>query len=258
MRVLVTDWAHVDEALPIALEHHIGLEVQEYCDPDRIDNDGQSARAIGEKIRQLPLRGFHGPFSELVPASRDRKIRTVARDRFQSAYKLARVIDAQHIVLHTGYIPKTYPRDRWVQNSTGFWVEFLSDKHASMRFHVENVYEDDYSIIAELLDAVNEALHADALTACLDVGHVHANSSKTLEEWIRGLGDRIQYVHLHNNDGVLDDHFGLWRGKIDMVSVLDLLMTHSPDAVWTIETVPADAARSVLWLKERGYILPKD
>jgi sugar phosphate isomerase/epimerase len=145
-----------------------------------------------------------------------------------------------------------------MQNSTEFWADFLSDKHGSMRFHVENVYEDDHSIIAELVDAVNETLDADALTACLDVGHVNANSSRTFEEWIKGLGNRIEYVHLHNNDGVLDDHFGLWRGTIDMVKVLDLLMAHSSDAVWTIEAVPADVERSVLWLRERGYITSKE
>jgi sugar phosphate isomerase/epimerase len=258
MKVLVTDWAHVDEALPIALEHHVGLEVQEYCDPDRIDNDSQSARTIGEKIRQLPLRGFHGPYSELVPASRDGEIRAVVRKRFQSAYELALVVDAQHLVLHTGYIPKTYPRGPWMENSVEFWVDFLSDKHRSMRFHIENVYEDDHSMMAELVDAVNEALRTDALTVCLDVGHVNANSSRTFEEWIKGLGSRIQYAHLHNNDGVLDDHFGLWRGTIDMAKVLDLLMTYSPDAVWTIEARPTDVERSVLWLRERGYIPPKE
>jgi hypothetical protein len=152
-------------------------------------------------------------------------------DRFQSAYELARIIGAQHLVLHTGYIPKTYPRHRWVENSVAFWVDFLSDKRGGMGFHLENVYEDDCSMMSELLDTVNEALQTDALTACLDVGHVNANSSKPFEEWIEGLGGRIQYVHMHNNDGVLDDHFGLWRGKIDVVNVLDLLMKHSPDAV---------------------------
>jgi sugar phosphate isomerase/epimerase len=258
MRVSITDWAHVDEAVPVALAHHVGIEIQEYCNPDTIDSDGDSARAIAEKIRHIPLRGFHGPFSELVPASRDRKIREVTRDRFQSAYELARIIGAQHLVLHTGYIPKTYPRDRWIENSVAFWVDFLSDKRGGMGFHLENVYEDGCSMMTELLDTVNEALHTDALTACLDVGHVGANSSHSFEEWIEGLGGRIRYVHLHNNDGVLDDHFGLWRGKIDVVNVLDLLMKHSPDAVWTIETIPADVERSILWLKERGYITPKE
>jgi sugar phosphate isomerase/epimerase len=67
------------------------------------------------------------------------------------------------------------------------------------------VYEDDPSMIAELLNRVNEGLQRDALSVCLDLGHVHSNSSRTLEDWIVGLGPTIRYVHLHNNDGILDD-----------------------------------------------------
>jgi sugar phosphate isomerase/epimerase len=106
----------------------------------------------------------------------------------------------------------------------------------------------------ELLDRVNAALGREALTVCLDVGHVHTNSSKTLQEWIPGLGRRIQYVHLHNNDGFLDDHWGLWKGKINMAGVLDLLKIHTPEALWTVETIPADVEESVVWLRDRGYL----
>jgi sugar phosphate isomerase/epimerase len=254
VRVSVSDCAHIDEILPVAMEHHVGIEIQEYCNPDNIDRNGHIATGIGEKIQHIPLRGFHGPFSELVPASRDKKIRKVTQSRFQSAYELARVVGAQHLILHTGYIPKTYPRASWIENSVEFWVNFLSDKHGSMRFHLENVYDDDYSMISELLDKVNEALQRDILTVCLDIGHVHSNSSKTLEDWITGLGNTVQYVHLHNNDGILDDHWGLWKGKIDIVNVLDLLMKHAPDSVWTIETIRTDVEKSIVWLKEKGYI----
>ena len=92
------------------------------------------------------------------------------------------------------------------------------------------------------------------LTTCLDIGHVNANSSRSLADWISGMGDRIRYVHLHNNDGILDDHWRLDRGKIDISQVLDLLQKHSPRAIWTVETYPGDLEPSLQWLKERGYL----
>jgi sugar phosphate isomerase/epimerase len=254
MRVAVSDCAHIDEILPLALEHNVGIEIQEYVFPENIDRYDHMARDIGRKIREITLRGFHGPFSELVPASRDTKIQKVTRSRFQSAYELAKTVGAQHLILHTGYIPKTYPRESWIKNSVGFWVSFLSDKHGSMRLHLENVYDDDYSMVSELLNRVNEALQRDTLTACLDIGHVHSNSSKTLEEWIRGLGSQIRYVHLHSNDGIVDDHWGLWKGRIDIAHVLDLLVEYAPDSVWTIETIRTDIEKSVVWLREKGYM----
>jgi sugar phosphate isomerase/epimerase len=254
MRILVTDWSALDDVLPIALKFHTGLEVLEFASPDTLDHASSLVEDIRQKVSAIPLLGFHGPFSELVPASRDPRVRQVARERFQAAYDLALSIGAQHLVLHSGFFPKTYPRDKWIQNAFDFWIDFLSDKLRPGLLHLENVYEDDHTALAELLDRVNASLHGEILTACLDIGHVHANSSKTMDEWITGLGDRIRYVHLHNNDGILDDHWGFWKGQIDIAHVLELLSKHSPKSVWTIETYIEDIEPSVLWLQERGYL----
>jgi hypothetical protein len=39
-----------------------------------------------------------------------------------------------------------------------------------------------------------------------------------------------------------------------MAPVLDLLKTHAPEALWMVETIPADIEASIVWLKERGYL----
>lgn len=254
MRVLASYCARIDEILPIALAHDVGIEVQEFVSPDNIDENAHTAADIETKLGEISPRGLHGPFSDLVPASRDRQIQAVTRSRFQRAYELAQVVGAQHLILHTGYIPKTYARQAWIENSVRFWVRFLFGKDNGVRIHLENVYEDDYLIMIELLDRVNAAVGREALTVCLDIGHVHANSSRTLQEWIPGLGGRIQYVHLHNNDGIRDNHWGLWKGKINMAGVLDLLKTHAPEALWTVETTPTDIEESVVWLRDKGYL----
>jgi sugar phosphate isomerase/epimerase len=88
----------------------------------------------------------------------------------------------------------------------------------------------------------------------LDLGHVHANSSKPHEHWIKTLGGRIKYVHAHNNGGIMDDHWGLWKGTIDMPRVLDLLLKHSPESLWMIEARQPDMYKSLIWVKEKGYL----
>jgi sugar phosphate isomerase/epimerase len=67
------------------------------------------------------------------------------------------------------------------------------------------------------------------------------------------MGNRIRYVHLHNNFGVLDDHLTLTKGTIDVAGVLKLLKVHSPNAIWTIETSVEDLEPSLHWLQEQGY-----
>jgi sugar phosphate isomerase/epimerase len=254
MPILVSDCARFDEILPIALAHNVGIEVQEFVSPDNIDENADTAADIKTKLGGIQPRGLHGPFSDLAPASRDRQIRAVTRSRFQQAYDLARGFDAQHLILHTGYIPKIYARQTWIENSVRFWVGFLSGKDDGLRVHLENVYEDDYTLMIELLDRVNAAMGREVLTVCLDIGHVHANSSRTLQTWIPGLGRRIRYAHLHNNDGIRDDHWGLWKGKIKMAPALDLLNRHAPEAFWMIETIPSDIEGSIGWLRDRGYL----
>lgn len=86
----------------------------------------------------------------------------------------------------------------------------------------------------------------------LDVGHVNANSSKPLCDWIKGLNHKIGYVHLHNNDGIHDNHYGLGKGQIDMLAVLEALKIYAPDASWSIET--ADLEQSVEWLDQKGFL----
>lgn len=254
MNIAISDGASINDVLPLVHAYDVGIEVQEFALPENLDDNDQLVAAIASKIAPLPLRAMHGPFLELIPASRDPLVQGVARTRFQSAYELAKIIDAQHLILHAGYFPKTYAHETWVENSVAFWTDFLADKLGSMRFHLENVYEDDFSMIVELFERVNEALGCNVLSLCLDIGHVHANSSKGLDHWISGLGPIIQYTHLHNNDGVLDNHWGLGKGKIDVARVLELLLKHAPDAVWTIEAKREELEGSLLWLKERGYL----
>jgi sugar phosphate isomerase/epimerase len=253
VNVSISDWANFDQAEKIALKFMTGLEVQEFIKPENIDQPDGILKNIGEKTKKLPFLSMHGPFSELVPASRDPLVRQVARIRFEQGYQLAEKMGAQHLILHTGYFPKTYPTETWIQNSFDFWVDFLADKPVPDLIHPENVYEDEPNALIELVDRVNQVFQDKMLTICLDIGHVNANSSRTFEEWILKLGNRIRYAHLHNNNGKLDDHWELGKGTIVIEEVLNLLQTHSPDAIWTIETPVADLESSLLWLQGKGY-----
>lgn len=254
MNILITDWGDLEQALPIALQYQVGLELLEFAVPEYLDNWPSISEKTLLMIRSVSLLGFHGPYSELVPATRDPLVRQITRTRFQQGYDMAQMLGADHLILHSGYIPKTYPRDVWLQSSLKFWLDFLVDKPSVNMVHMENVYEDDFTILCELADEVNQLFHEERLTICLDIGHVNTNSTKTLAEWITALGDRIRYTHLHNNDGILDDHWRLDKGNIRVEETLNLLAKHAPRALWTIETNPDDIEPSLLWLRERGFL----
>jgi sugar phosphate isomerase/epimerase len=210
-------------------------------------------KKVTEAANRLPFLGMYGSFSELVPASRDPLVRQAAKFRFEQAYQVAMKMGAQHLLNHSGFLPKTYPRDTWIQNTCDFWVDFLTVKPKPGLFHIENVYEDEPGALLELVERVNKVCQDELLTSCLDIGHVNPNSSHSFDEWIGTLGDRISYVHLHNNFGVLDDHIKLTKGTIVVALVLGLLKVHSPSAIWTIETFVEDLEPSLCWFQEQGY-----
>ena len=254
MKMLISDWEEWEQVLPMALKYQVGMELLEFAVPDKLDRGPNDLEVARQSLRALPLLGLHGPYTDLIPATRDALIRQVTYKRLQQGFELAQRLDASHYIVHSGYIPKTYPRDMWLQNSRDFWVGFLGDKPAKYMIHMENVYEDDFSSLMELTDWVNQSLGEGRLSLCLDIGHVNSNSSRSLAEWITGLGDRIRYTHLHNNGGILDDHWRLDNGKINVGEVLDLLLKHAPKALWTIEMPVSDIEPSLIWLKAQGYL----
>lgn len=80
-----------------------------------------------------------------------------------------------------------------------FCKSFFLDKDDSITMMIENQCEEDCEVLKMEIDSVNDS----RLKVCLGIGRAHANSNMPVEEWITTLGDRIGYLHLHNNYGKL-------------------------------------------------------
>ncbi len=71
-----------------------------------------------------------------------------------------------------------------------------------------------------------ESLPTEHKAFCLDAGHTHtatALGQPTVPEFIRLFGSRIKMLHLHDNDGMLDQHLIPRQGTIDWPAVFDAL-----------------------------------
>lgn len=239
-----------DEIYKLAKEFNLGIELLGFIEPYKIDDYKERVKFTKERLLNIEKRSIHGPFMDLFPASNDPEIIKVVKKRFLDVYETAKLFDAKHLVLHAGFIPKAFFPDSWLENCTNFWKDFLSHIGDDIEIHIENVCEDDYSLISELIKAVDSPI----FSACIDIGHVNVHSSKTLEEWIKGLNHKIRYVHLHNNDGVFDKHNGLCKGEINILKTLELLEKYAPEACWSLETKLDQTEESVLWLEKNSFI----
>lgn len=247
----MSDLLECNQMIEVLKKYAVGIEVIHFgisAVLDEVDEQLEQYKQrmsgfIGE--RELSL---HGPFFDLAPASFDSKIRRVTQQRFQTTYQVAKALGAKRIIYHTGFIPITYYIEGWLGNSIAFWKAFMQDKDESIQIHMENVYEEEWWPMVKVIDEVGHA----AFSACLDVGHVNAYSTKSIEEWIQGLGNRIGHVHLHNNDGTKDSHGTLNRGTLDMKSTLEKIKQIAPEATWTIEIADKEEViESLGWIEDQ-------
>ena len=94
------------------------------------------------------------------------------------------------------------------------------------------------------LDAVND----DSFIACLDIGHAEMKGSETTAvEMISALGDRLQALHIHDNDKLHDSHQIPFSMDIDFKRIAETLKNINYKGYLTLEANQ--------YLKSNGYTL---
>ena len=91
---------------------------------------------------------------ECILSIKDVVKRIVVVDSFSedNTCELAKKLGADRLVFHSCYYEDIYFKETYINNSLEFWNEFLSDKDASVKIYIENMYEKDLSVLKELFD----------------------------------------------------------------------------------------------------------
>lgn len=259
--IRLCDDADVSSVLSLLEKNSLGVEIQGFYNPSLIDTAESDELLLQykETLKNFKYgKSLHAPFWDLNLGSKNPMVKEATMKAFNYAYKVAKEIGCTEVVVHNGFVPNTSFYEGWVKNALVFWNEFFSDKDDSITMMIENQCEEDSTVLKMEIDAVNDP----RLKVCLDIGHAHANSNMCVEDWIISLGERIGYLHLHNNHGKQvgvpsyknDEHLGLEDGTMDIEKVLALLEKHSPNAIWNVECQLKYIEESVEVLKKLGYI----
>jgi len=233
--------------LPLAIENHFGLEIDEYLWPCRPDEIEEKRKNIAVMMNGFSTFSFHG-----TAVSRDVEAINKLPDEkqlsiYNESYQQACFHHIDKIVFHTNYLSGKEPPSLWIKNKSVFWKEFLKDKPLAFRVYLENFIDDTPDMLAQLCDEVCDP----RFRICLDTGHARCNSSIDLMEWITQLNTRIEHVHLHNNDGEMDKHWPLGKGVIHMRSILEGLLYHTNASMFVLE---CNLQESLLWLQQTGLM----
>jgi sugar phosphate isomerase/epimerase len=253
-KIIICDNGDFDIVVPICIAEGLGIELQSFWDPTQAELYPARIAYQLEKIKAIDFKAFHGPFGDLNCGSFDPMIRDVSRQRMETAYQIACQLNATHIIFHHGYVPHTSPPKNWALRFAQFWKFFLKDKPENVYYHLENMLELSPDIMIESLDTISDA----RVSACLDIGHAHCNSTTPVLKWIEKLGAHLSYVHLHDNDGSDDQHSAIGEGNIPFEEVCNRLNEYSPNSIWALETRTGGIQKSYDWLKENGFTPQKE
>lgn len=229
-----TPWHLKDDYLPFLCAH--GINVELYLSSDSFDKiTGPELTTLRQTLSSHNLHcTLHAPTAGLDPGSEDPAVQDATSQTVQRTVRLARLLAARSIVVHSGYLALFDAADteRWIRHSIIFWNQLLPQINAAdTLITVENLYEQGPTPLRRILEGVR----SQRLRHCFDCGHHNIYATVTLEKWFSELGRYCAACHLHDNLGSVDQHLIPGEGSIDFVRIAELMYRHAPAASWTLE-----------------------
>lgn len=182
---------------------------------------------------ELALKDFrnevaiHGVFIDIVTASRDAKIVSVAKKRILQNIEIARQLQAKIVTFCSCFNPSIARSPGYIEGYTQrqikFWTEILeSIADSSLLLVYENLWETQPKLVRDVLDGVN----SEKFKALFDTGHANIYSKMSIEQWVDGLADHLLYVHLNDNCGDFDSNLAPGEGNIKWGSFSEALKSY--------------------------------
>ena len=241
---------------PVAQQYGIGLELTEFCISENLDGKIHSILPHFEYNRKSVQNAIlHAPYNELFPHAIDQRAVKLAWDRYDMAWNVCLHYDIHKIVVHANYVQCLYYPEWFKARNIEFWNDFLSEHKEDITICLENVMENEPTLITDIIKDVNNP----RLRMCLDIGHANL-STVPPEKWIMECAEYIDHYHIHNNNGPAsgerpylgDKHQALSNGNIDMKAILKLAEKLTPNASASVESY--EIVESAKWLRENGFI----
>lgn len=242
------------DALEIIRDNKIGMESNHFCisynlDDENFEDTVSVVRRDMEfcEIDDLSRLFIHGPFTEIYPQAIDPKAVKMGLERLEDAYRGCKALEADRMVVHSGFLPVMYFDEWHVKQSVEFWTEYMKEKSDEFKIYIENVFDPNPESLIDIVKGISDP----RVKLCLDVGHANAvTEDKDVYRWIKAMGENIGHFHIHNNDGSADQHNAVTDGMVDMDLVLRYINDYCREDV-TITVESREPGDSIPWLLER-------
>lgn len=167
----------------------------------------------------------------------------------EKTIKCTAYIGCHRLVIHPffyGMPAKKSPEEEWKQNIESYSRLIDAAKRYDVIICLENMFDSrgakifkaccsDIDTACRYIDTLNEIAGERRFAFCLDTGHLLLVSEDIYEAMTK-LGGRIEAFHVHDNNGVRDQHLAPYMGILDWNRFVDGLADIGFDKTMSFET----------------------
>jgi sugar phosphate isomerase/epimerase len=213
--------------------------------------------SLEQELRRRNIGAFcHLPFHGLHLSCPDPRVMTYSREVLMEGLEIGTILGCKVAVLHSGFSNHVRPaaiqewKDRLITSLRDL-VTLAEDEEIVLA--IENAYEPDATVLQEVMDAIGSPW----LRFCVDLGHAACFSRMAPEEWIHAFKDHLISLHVHDNEGMEDDHLACGRGVVGYDQVFQAVKEIDASCNITLEVGEDDLQPSIDHLKEVGFEFEK-
>lgn len=181
----------------------------------------------------------HAPFADINLASPNVVLRRFMLKRLEKSLRYTSQLHGLLWVFHPGVktgLTYFYPELEWHANLDSVRRLLHTAKKFDVSIAIENVPEPYPFLLKNVKDFSKFYKELDAeLGLALDVGH--ANLNNQIERFLTVFSDKIVHMHVSDNDGKSDLHWGIGRGTVNWKSFVEKTRETGFDGIIMLESV---------------------
>jgi sugar phosphate isomerase/epimerase len=166
---------------------------------------------------------YHAPHREFNIASVNEKVRMSCVSQIIEMGEYLQEAGSGWVNIHTGHVPGVY-HETVIRKAQENRTRSLDEIAAAYETLDTGLYVENDSLEKNIIkfgmqpEQVRDILNRyPGFGATFDIGHAHHSDIPPVR-FTELLGNRINAVHLHDNNGAFDEHLALGKGSLDLSS----------------------------------------